>query len=153
MIKHTKKAILSSIIQTFISNFIGENIYIKSLNKFKNMLHSTEILNMFDHLPANSSKNKIIAYCLLLHILDDLDDWGGAASDEDLISFVKERFRLTTNINEIEKVIQIINKRYNNNIISVGGIQGERWMVVFSTNEGVSKTIIYEEIKNILNWN
>jgi len=117
------------------------------------MLHSTEILNMFDHLPANSSKNKIIAYCLLLHILDDFDDWGGAASDEDLISFVKERFRLTTNINEIEKVIQIINKRYNNNIISVGGIQGERWMVVFSTNEGVSKTIIYEEIKNILNWN
>ena len=36
MIKHTKKAILSSIIQTFISNFIGENIYIKSLNKFIN---------------------------------------------------------------------------------------------------------------------
>lgn len=117
------------------------------------MPYSTEVLNMLDRLSANSSKNKIIAYCLLLHILDDFDDWGGAASGKDLINFVKERFQLTTNTDEIEKVMNIINERYNNNIIDAGWIQGESMTIVFSTNEGVSRSIINEEVKNILNWN
>ena len=74
MIKHTKKAILSSIIQTFISNFIGENIYIKSLNKFindnindlNNMFKSnkdkylTLLINKFHQLYQNSYNNFII---------------------------------------------------------------------------------------------
>jgi hypothetical protein len=117
------------------------------------MLHSTEVLNMLAHLSANSSKNKIIAYCLLLHILDDFDDWGGTASKKDLISFVKERFQLTTSINEIEKVVNIINERYNNNIIGIGGIQGESWVTIISTSEGVNRSIIYEELEMTLNWN
>ena len=49
MIKHTKKAILSGIIQTFIFNFIGENIYIKSLNKFINDI-SLKILSKFTNI-------------------------------------------------------------------------------------------------------
>ena len=74
MIKHTKKAILSSIIQTFISNFIGENIYIKSLNKFindnindlNNMYKTnkekylTLLINKFQQLYQNSYNNFII---------------------------------------------------------------------------------------------
>ena len=74
MIKHTKKAILSSIIQTFISNFIGENIYIKSLNKFindnindLNNMHKTNkekyltlLINKFQQLYQNSYNNFII---------------------------------------------------------------------------------------------
>ena len=74
MIKHTKKAILSSIIQTFISNFIGENIYIKSLNKFindnindlNNMYKTnkekylTLLINKFLQLYQNSYNNFII---------------------------------------------------------------------------------------------
>ena len=74
MIKHTKKAILSSIIQTFISNFIGENIYIKSLNKFindnindlNNMYKTnkekylTLLINKLQQLYQNSYNNFII---------------------------------------------------------------------------------------------
>ena len=74
MIKHTKKAILSSIIKTFISNFIGENIYIKSLNKFindnindlNNMYKTnkekylTLLINKFQQLYQNSYNNFII---------------------------------------------------------------------------------------------
>ena len=74
MIKHTKKAILSSIIQTFISNFIGENIYIKSLNKFindnindlNNIYKSNKekylalLINKFQQLYQNSYNNFII---------------------------------------------------------------------------------------------
>ena len=74
MIKHTKKAILSSIIQTFISNFIGENIYIKSLNKFINdnindlnniyktnkEKYLTLLINKFQQLYQNSYNNFII---------------------------------------------------------------------------------------------
>ena len=74
MINHTKKAILSSIIQTFISNFIGENIYIKSLNKFindnindlNNMYKTnkekylTLLINKFQQLYQNSYNNFII---------------------------------------------------------------------------------------------
>ena len=74
MIKHTKKAILSSIIQTFISNFIGENIYIKSLNKFindnindlNNMYKTNKekylalLINKFQQLYQNSYNNFII---------------------------------------------------------------------------------------------
>ena len=74
MIKHTKKAILSSIIQTFISNFIAENIYIKSLNKFindnindlNNMYKTnkekylTLLINKFQQLYQNSYNNFII---------------------------------------------------------------------------------------------
>ena len=74
MIKHTKKAILSSIIQTFISNFIGENIYIKSLNKFINdnindlnniyktnkEKYLTLLINKFQQLYRNSYNNFII---------------------------------------------------------------------------------------------
>ena len=74
MIKHTKKAILSSIIQTFISNFIGENIYIKSLNKFindnindlNNMYKTnkekylTLLINKFQQVYQNSYNNFII---------------------------------------------------------------------------------------------
>ena len=74
MIKHTKKAILSSIIQTFIFNFIGENIYIKSLNKFindnindlNNIYKSNKekylalLINKFQQLYQNSYNNFII---------------------------------------------------------------------------------------------
>ena len=74
MIKHTKKAILSGIIQTFIFNFIGENIYIKSLNKFINdnindlnniyksnkEKYLTLLINKFQQLYQNSYNNFII---------------------------------------------------------------------------------------------
>ena len=56
MIKHTKKAILSSIIQTFISNFIGENIYIKSLNKFQQLYQ-----NSYNNFIINDISLKVLS--------------------------------------------------------------------------------------------
>ncbi len=74
MIKRAKKVILSKIIQSFILSFIGENIYIKSLNKFindnindLNNIYKTNkekylnlLINKFQQIYHNSYDNFII---------------------------------------------------------------------------------------------
>lgn len=104
-----------------------------------------------------NTKNKIIAYSLLMHLLEDFDSDGGAVSPSTLINFIKNNFGITTNDTEIKNIIQIINEPYNRHILvyMIGGgfgfgmASGES---PYMTSEGTTKSVIRDEIKDVLNW-
>ncbi|MFV0211933.1 tetratricopeptide repeat protein [Empedobacter falsenii] len=112
-------------------------------------------LNKLNYLNPNN-KNKIIAYSLLMHLLEDFDSDGGAVSPSTLISFIKMNFNITTNDNEIKNIIQIINEPYNRHILvymigfGFGMGSGES---PYMTSDGTTKSVIHDEIKDVLNWN
>ncbi|MBB4807477.1 tetratricopeptide (TPR) repeat protein [Chryseobacterium defluvii] len=114
-------------------------------------------LKKLNYLNPNS-KNKIIAYSLLMHLLEDFDSDGGAVSPSTLISFIKENFEITTNDTEIKNIIQIINEPYNRHILvyMIGGGFGfgmGSGESPYMTSDGTTKSVIRDEIKDVLNWN
>ena len=103
-----------------------------------------------------NNKSKVIAYCLLMHLLEDFDSDGGAVSPSTLISFIKEKFNFSTNDSEIKNIMQIINEPYNRHILvyMIGGFgfgmgSGES---PYMTSEGTTKSVIRDEIRDVLNW-
>ncbi|SNR14201.1 tetratricopeptide repeat protein [Tenacibaculum jejuense] len=113
-------------------------------------LHKLHILN-------TDNKGKIIAYSLLMHLLEDFDSDGGAVSPSTLISFIQENFGFSTNDSEIKSIMSKINEPYNRDILvyMIGGLglgmgSGES---PYMTSDGTTKSVIRDEIKDVLNWN
>lgn len=117
---------------------------------------STEPLKKLYYLNPNTKK-KIIAYSLLMHLLEDFDSDGGAVSPSRLISFIKEKFGITTTDTEIKNIIQMINEPYNRHILvyMIGGGFGfgmGSGESPYMTSDGTTKSVIRDEIKDVLNW-
>lgn len=112
-------------------------------------------LKKLSYLNSNN-KNKVIAYSLLMHLLEDFDSDGGAVSPSTLISFIKESFNFSTNDSEIKNIMQRINEPYSRDILvyMIGGFglgmgSGES---PYMTSEGTTKSVIRDEIRDVLNW-
>jgi hypothetical protein len=113
-------------------------------------------LKKLNYLNPNTKK-KIIAYSLLMHLLEDFDSDGSAVSPSTLISFIKEKFEITTNDTEIKNIIRIINEPYNRHILvymigggfGIGLGSGES---PYMTSDGTTKSVIRDEIRDVLNW-
>jgi tetratricopeptide (TPR) repeat protein len=117
---------------------------------------SIEPLNNLYKLNPNT-KSKIIGYSLLMHLLEDFDSDGGAVSPSTLINFIKDKFGVSTNDSEIKTILQRINEPYNRDILvyMLGGFgfgmgSGES---PYMTSEGTTKSVIRDEIRDVLNWN
>ncbi len=110
-------------------------------------------LKKLNYLYPNN-RSKVIAYCLLMHLLEDFDSNGGAISPSTLISFIKESFNFSTNDSEIKNIIQIINEPYNRNILvyMIGGFGIGFDESPYMTSEGTSISVIRDEIRDVLNW-
>ena len=113
-------------------------------------------LKKLNYLDSNN-KNKVIAYSLLMHLLEDFDSDGGAVSPSTLINFIKEKFEITTNDTEIKNIIQIINEPYNRHILvyMIGGGFGfgmGSGESPYMTSDGTTKSVIRDEIRDVLNW-
>jgi len=118
---------------------------------------SIEPLKKLNYLNPNNKK-KVIAYSLLMHLLEDFDSDGGAVSPSILIRFIKANFEITTNDTEIKNIIQIINEPYNRHILvyMIGGGFGFGMNSEdnpYMTSDGTTKSVIRDEIKDVLNWN
>ena len=112
---------------------------------------SIDSLKKLNYLNSNS-KSKIIAYSLLMHLLEDFDSDGGAVSPSTLINFIKEKFAITTNDSEIKNIMQRINEPYNRHILvyMIGGMGSGK--SPYMTSEGTTKSVIRDEIRDVLNW-
>jgi len=104
-----------------------------------------------------NNKSKVIAYSLLMHLLEDFDSDGGAVSPSTLISFIQQRFNISTTDSEIKAIMQRINEPYNRDILvyMIGGFgfgmgSGES---PYMTSDGTTKSVIRDEIRDVLNWN
>lgn len=113
---------------------------------------SVEPLNKLYILNPNN-KNKIIAYSLLMHLLEDFDSDGGAVSPSTLINFIQQNFNISTTDSEIKAVIQRINEPYNRDILvyMIGGFgfgmaSGEG---PYMTSDGTTKSVIRDEIRDV----
>lgn len=116
---------------------------------------SIDPLNKLNSLNSNN-KNKIIAYSLLMHLLEDFDSDGGAVSSSILINFIKQKFNITTNDSDIDNIMQRINEAYNRDILvymigdfGLGMGLGE---IQYMTSDGTTKSVILDEIRDVLNW-
>lgn len=114
-----------------------------------------EPLKKLYYLNSNN-KNKIIGYSLLMHLLEDFDSDGGVVSPSTLINFIKEKFEIITTDTEIKHIIQRINEPYNRHILvymigefGFGIGSGES---PYMTSEGTTKSVIHDEIRDVLNW-
>ncbi len=130
---------------------------VKCYTKIGDYKKSISPLNKLNILNPNN-KNKIIAYSLLMFLLEDFDSDGGAVSPSTLIPFIKREFNISTNTSEIKSIIQRINEPYNRDIlvymIGMGGLFGmEAGDTPYMTSEGTTKSVILDERKDILNWN
>ena len=104
-----------------------------------------------------NTKSKIIGYSLLMHLLEDFDSDGGAVGPSTLINFIKDKFGVSTNDSEIKTILQRINEPYNRDILvyMIGGfgfgMSSEE--SPYMTSDGTTKSVIRDEIRDILNWN
>ncbi len=117
---------------------------------------SIEPLNKLYKLNPNT-KSKIIAYSLLMHLLEDFDSDGGAVGPSRLINFIQTNFGISTNDSEIKTILRKINEPYNRDILvyMIGGFgfgmgSGES---PYMTSDGTTKSVIRDEIRDVLNWN
>ena len=116
---------------------------------------SIDLLNKLNYInPKN--KSKIIAYSLLMHLLEDFDSDGGAVNPSTLIEFINENFNITTNNSEIKSILQRINEPYNRHILvyMIGGLGVGMSSddSPYMTSAGTTKSVIRDEIKDVLNW-
>ena len=116
---------------------------------------SIDPLNKLNYInPKNRSK--IIAYSLLMHLLEDFDSDSGAVSPSTLIKFISDNFNISTNNSEIKSILQRINQPYNRDILVyvIGGFgfgmnsDDSPYM----TSAGTTKSVIRDEIKDVLDW-
>jgi tetratricopeptide (TPR) repeat protein len=117
---------------------------------------SIEPLNKLNHLNSNN-KSKIIGYSLLMHLLEDFDSDGGAVGPSTLISFIEEKFNISTNDAEIESILNKINEPYNRDILvyMIGGGFGfgmGSGESPYMTSDGTTKSVIRDEIRDVLDW-
>jgi len=116
-----------------------------------NYENSIEPLKKLYYLSPNLGKNKIIAYSLLLHLIEYFDYNGAAVAPSTLIDFIDEKFNIKTNDSEIKQIIAKINEPYNRDILTYflgGGFIGSGESSYLTTN-GTTKTLIMEEIGDI----
>lgn len=104
-----------------------------------------------------NNKSKVIAYCLLMHLLEDFDFDGGAVSPSTLISFIEENFNFSTNDSEIKNIIHKINVPYDRDILvyMIGGLgfgNAGFGNSPYMTSDGTTISVIHDEIRDILNW-
>ena len=118
---------------------------------------SIESLNKLNRINSNN-RSIIIAYSLLMHLIEDFDSDGGAVSPSTLVDFISDKFGISTNDKEMKSVIQRINEPYDRDILVFmlgGGFMfgmdsgGSPYM----TSEGTTKSVIRKEIIDVLNWN
>ncbi len=103
----------------------------------------------------NSNKDKAIAHCLLNLLIEDFDEDGGAVYSSSLKEFVSDKLDIDTTNNEVGKIIENINKPYDRDILTYkmgGGMFGLSTEIMFLTTNGVTKTVLNNEIKDVLNW-
>jgi tetratricopeptide (TPR) repeat protein len=102
----------------------------------------------------SKNKSKVIAYSLLMHLLEDFDSDGGAVRPSTLISFIKESFNISTNDSEIKNIMQRINEPYNRDILvyMIGGFGFGSSESPYMTSGGTTKSVIRDEIRGVLNW-
>lgn len=117
---------------------------------------SIEPLKKLYQLNPNT-KSKIIGYSLLMHLLEDFDSDGGAVGPSRLINFIQQNFNISTNDSEIKTVLRKINEPYNRDILvfMIGGFgmgmgSGES---PYMTSDGTTKSVIRDELRDVLNWN
>ncbi|CAD0008900.1 tetratricopeptide repeat protein [Flavobacterium salmonis] len=115
-----------------------------------------EPLNKLYRLNSNN-RNKIIAYSLLMHLLEDFDSDGGAVSPSTLINYIKAKYNISTNDDEIKSIIRRINEPYNRDILvyMIGGGFGfgmGSGGSPYMTSDGTIKSVISDEIEDVLNW-
>lgn len=128
----------------------------KSYNKKGLYLEAIEPLRKLYYLyPNPSNKNKVIAYSLLFHLLEDFDSDGAAVSPSILISFIKKKFGFTTTNSEIKGIIRKLNEPYNRDIIVYligGGFGLSSDDSPYMTSEGTDYNTIVTELRDVLNW-
>lgn len=125
--------------------------------KIENYEKSIDPLNKLYILNPNN-KGKVIAYSLLMHLLEDFDFDGGAVSPSTLISFIQQNFNISTTDSEIKAIMQRINEPYNRDILvyMIGGFgfgMGSEESPYYMTSSGTTKSVFRDEIRDVLNWN
>jgi tetratricopeptide (TPR) repeat protein len=116
---------------------------------------SIDPLNKLYILNPNN-KSKIIAYSLLMHLLEDFDSDGGAVNPSILINFIQQNFNISTTDSEIKAIMQRINEPYSRDILVyiIGGLGfgvGSEESP-YMTSGGTTKSVIRDEIRDVLNW-
>jgi len=116
-------------------------------------------------LPKNVLISKIIAYSLLLNLIEDFDDnlknpncddsLGGAITSSDLISFIEENFGIITTINEIDEIMKKINQENSKEIIIK--YMGITWKSIdtngtYKTSFDLKLSMLKQAIEYILYW-
>jgi tetratricopeptide (TPR) repeat protein len=127
----------------------------RSYTKIGQYEKSIGILNKLYYLNPNT-KNIIIGYSLLMHLLKDYDSDGSSMNPSVLIRFIKEKFNILTNDSEIKNVIEIINEPYNRDILVYmigGGFGMGLGDSPYMTSDGTTRSVILDEIQDVLNWN
>lgn len=132
----------------------------RSYNRNGKYRDAIEPLKKLFYLKSDSDlvKSQVIAYSLLLHIIEDFDSDGGSVYSSKLASFIGLNFYFTANDNEIKRVIRKINNSYNRAIIVyfIGGGFGLGSLGSsdnsYMSAEDVTLSMLREEIKDVLNW-
>ena len=122
------------------------------IRKYK---RSIENLNKLYILNPNN-RSKIIAYSLLMHLLEDFDFDGGAVRPSVLKNFIQQNFNITTTDSEIIKIMKKINEQYDRYIIDYM-IEGLRLEMrpregLYLTSNGTNKSVIHNEMRDVINW-
>jgi len=127
----------------------------RSYNKSGQLNNTIDPLKKLYHLSPDSQilKHKIIAYSLLLKLLDNFDSDGGATYPSTVIKFVEQNFSFITSDREIKQLIHKLNQPYNRDILTyqLEGIFGGEHL--YMTSSGTDRATIREEMRDALNWN
>ena len=123
--------------------------------KIGNYKKSLEQLEKLYYL-EKTNKSKLIAYCLVMLLLEDFDIYGASVYFSNIKTILKENIDVISDY-EIKEVIDKLNEPYNSNIlyyqngdIGFGGSSG-LGLICMST-QSTTKSLFLEEIKDVLEW-
>ena len=123
--------------------------------KIGNYKKSLEQLEKLYYL-EKTNKSKLIAYCLVMLLLEDFDTYGASVYFSDIKTLLKEKLDVISD-NEIKEVINKLNEPYNSEIlyykngdIGFGGSSG-LGLICMST-QSTTKSLFLEEIRDVLEW-
>lgn len=102
-----------------------------------------------------SNKSKIVAYFLLIELIDNFDEYGGAVYSSTLIRNLQDN-NVNATDNDIVQSLEKINKPYNRDILTYkigSGMLGIPQELMYLTTDGTTIKLIRDELKDVLNWN